>query len=194
LDITTKARNAEITSDLEKYASNKLEKLTKYNNQLLNATVMFEDGASKNNTRSRRVEIMVAVPGQTLVSEDEAESFYIAIDAATDKMKRQLRKLKTKRIGRPRDLEKFSVAEAEIASEEDLAIVLEEGNGIAQTDKHIIVQTFPLKPMDAREAIKVLESNGNKFIVYINEQGSANCLYKRDDGHYGLLAPENTVD
>ena len=194
MEITTKARNAEINDDLELYASRKVEKLSKYNNRLQNAAIVFEDGASKDNTRSRRVEIVVNVPGQRLVSEDEGESFYIAVDGATDKMKRQLRKLKTKRIHRHRDVEKFSVAEAEIASAEDHDLVLDDNDDAVAENRRIIIRTFPLKPMNTREAAKVLESNGHNFIVFINDQGSANCLYKRDDGNYGLLAPENTVD
>lgn len=194
MEITTKARNAEITSDLELYASRKIEKLSKYNNRLQNATVIFEDEASKDNTRSRRVEVVVNVPGQRLVSEDEAESFYIAIDGAADKMKRQLRKLKTKRIQKHKDAEKFSVVEVEEAAANDLDLILDDSSEDTAGDRRIIVRTFPLKPMSTREAAKQLESNGHNFLVFINDQGSANCLYKRDDGHYGLLAPENTVD
>ncbi|MEZ5338782.1 MAG: ribosome-associated translation inhibitor RaiA [bacterium] len=192
MEITTKARNAEINDDLELYANRKIEKLSKYNNRLQNATIVFEDGASKDNTRSRRVEVVVNVPGQTLVSEDEAESFYIAVDGAADKMKRQLRKLKTRRVGKQRDAEKFSVAASEAAAEHE--VVLDDSPEQVSGEKHIVIRTFPLKPMNTREAARMLESNGHSFLVFINEQGSANCLYKRDDGHYGLLAPENTVD
>ena len=192
MEITTKARNAEINDDLELYANRKIEKLSKYNNRLQNATIVFEDGASKDNTRSHRVEVVVNVPGQTLVSEDEAESFYIAVDGAAEKMKRQLRKLKTRRVGKQRDAEKFSVAASEAAAEHE--VVLDDNPEPATGEKHIVIRTFPLKPMNTREAARVLESNGHNFLVFINEQGSANCLYKRDDGHYGLLAPENTVD
>ncbi len=194
MEITTKARNAEINDDLELYASRKLEKLSKYNNRLQNATIVFEDGASKDNTRSRRVEVVVNVPGQTLVSEEEAESFYIAVDGATDKMKRQLRKLKTKRIQKHRDVEKFSIAESEVAAASDHDIVLDDSHETVSGNRRIIVRTFPLKPMNTHEAARVLESNGHSFLVFINDQGSANCLYRRDDGNYGLLAPENTVD
>ena len=193
MEITTKTRNTEITADLELYAARKLERLSKYNNSLMNVTITFEDGASKDNTRSRRVELVVGVPGQTLVSDDDAESFYIAIDSATDKMKRQLRKLKTKRVGRNRDVEKFSVLEQEVAADAEHDLILDEKIASGTVDRNIIVRTFSLKPMDTREAVRVLESNGHNFVVYINEQGSANCLYRRDDGHYGLLAPENTV-
>ncbi|MCB1185583.1 ribosome-associated translation inhibitor RaiA [bacterium] len=194
MEITTKARNAEINDDLELYANRKIEKLSKYNNRLQNATIVFEDGASKDNTRSRRVEVLVTVPGQTLISEDEGESFYIAIDGATDKMKRQLRKLKTKRIQKHRDVEKFSVAESEVAAADEHDIVLDDNHEETSSGKRIVVRTFPLKPISTNEAARMLESNGHSFLVFINEQGSANCLYKREDGHYGLLAPENTVD
>jgi putative sigma-54 modulation protein len=45
--------------------------------------------------------------------------------------------------------------------------------------------------MDEEEAIEQMELLGHDFFVFLNaESGEINVLYRRRDGHYGLIIPE----
>ena len=54
------------------------------------------------------------------------------------------------------------------------------------------VKTFAVKPMDVDDAITQMELLGHNFFLFMNaENDSMNVLYRRNDGSYGLLVPEN---
>jgi len=53
------------------------------------------------------------------------------------------------------------------------------------------VKKFTVKPMDAEEAIQQMELLGHTFFVYRDVEAGKICVvYRRRDGHYGLLEPE----
>jgi len=50
---------------------------------------------------------------------------------------------------------------------------------------------FVMKPMSAEEAAAQMELLGHDFFVFQSaETGQVNVLYRRRDGHYGLIEPE----
>ena len=59
-------------------------------------------------------------------------------------------------------------------------------------DNGRIVKTkqFALKPMSVQEATLQLELVGHDFFVFTNaESNRTNVVYRRNDGHYGLIEP-----
>ena len=51
---------------------------------------------------------------------------------------------------------------------------------------------FAVKPMDVDDAITQMELLGHDFFLFMNAETDAlNVLYRRNDGSYGLLVPEN---
>jgi len=59
-------------------------------------------------------------------------------------------------------------------------------------DNGRIVKTkqFALKPMTVNEATLQLELVGHAFFVFTNaESNRTNVVYRRNDGHYGLIEP-----
>jgi len=49
-----------------------------------------------------------------------------------------------------------------------------------------------VKPMDVDDAITQMELLGHNFFLFMNAENNAMCvLYRRNDGTYGLLVPEN---
>ena len=106
---------------------------------------------------------------------------YASIDGVVDKLERQIRKYKTK-VNRKGKVQTFAevAAEAEAVPE-------------AEDEKAIKTKTFVLKPMDEEEAIMQMELLGHDFFVFLDaESNSVNVVYKRKDGHYGLIIP--TID
>ena len=63
-----------------------------------------------------------------------------------------------------------------------------------QPDDARLVRTkrFTMKPMSVDDAIAQMDMLGHSFFLFLNEEtGSAAVVYRRQDGDYGLLEPEN---
>ena len=53
------------------------------------------------------------------------------------------------------------------------------------------VKKFAMKPMEVDDAITQMELLGHNFFLFMNsETETMNVLYRRNDGSYGLLVPE----
>jgi putative sigma-54 modulation protein len=51
---------------------------------------------------------------------------------------------------------------------------------------------FDAKPMDPEEAVMQMEMLGFNFFVFRNaDTDEIDVVYKRNDGNYGLIEPEN---
>jgi putative sigma-54 modulation protein len=100
---------------------------------------------------------------------------FAAVNAALDKMQRQIDRYKGKRWERkaPREPEPIEVAEEEA------------GPRIVRTKR------FSMLPMTPDEAVEQMELLGHDFFIFFNTEGDGiNVLYRRKDGDYGLLQPE----
>lgn len=80
-----------------------------------------------------------------------------------------------------------SVIDDFIAEEGIASVAEEEETGY----KIVRSKRFPVKPLDAEEAILQMNMVGHQFYMYRNaETGEINVVYRRKDGTYGLLEPE----
>ncbi len=101
-----------------------------------------------------------------------------ALDSAIDKIIRQIRKNKTKVEKKLKDT----------AFKEAFAEPVEE-----VADYNVIKEKkFQLRPMDVEEAILQMNLLSHAFFMFLNAKtGTVNVVYKRADGAYGLLSPDN---
>jgi len=183
LEVIVKGKNVDVAGDLEQYTLRKLGKLTKLSQRLQTAKATFTQNASKNRDKSYRVEVAIKTPGQTLRAEGEEGSFYSAVDSVLDKLRRQLKKVKSKREDKSRG--KAGGAEPEVAVEEP-AVAAE----TATEGPPITIRQFSIKPMSTEEAILQLEARGGNLLPFVNEQSVFHCLRKRAKGGYVLFVPE----
>jgi putative sigma-54 modulation protein len=125
------------------------------------------------------IEITISAAGTLFRSEVGADSFRDALDDATTNIERQIRKNKTKLAKRLR--ENVFVPYPEESYDDT----------VAEEEEIIRTKTFPIKPMSPEEAILQMNLLGHQFFVFIDDQSGATCVvYKRHDGGYGLLIPE----
>ena len=184
MDITIKGKNCEVADDLVLYTERKLGKLAKISRRITDVTVTYIENSSKKRSQASRVEIVLNFPGQSIRAEDDKESSYLALDSALDKLRRQLKKVKTKRMDRGRGGPVDTLAAFE-ESEPGIAVEL--------SGPTVYVERFPMKPISTPEAIMELKLSGRKFMLFVNEANSVNCVYMRSDGSYGLIVPEDEV-
>ena len=166
----------EVVSDsLKARAEKKLSKLDRYFNKEAEAIIRFRQQRGGRNI----CEITVSVDGLILRAEENSNDMYLSIDRAVDKLESQIRRYRTKMGKHLRDPKPE-------APEEVVEPVYEEVNfDVVRTKK------FAGKPMDVDDAITQMELLGHNFFMFMNaENDSINVLYRRNDGAYGLLVPE----
>ena len=97
-----------ITESLQQYLSEKLQHVEKLGVETLSCRVDFSRDQHHHKGDVYRVEINVSVPGKLLRIVELNEDIRAAIDLATDKLLRQARKFKSKKLDRARRPGRFS--------------------------------------------------------------------------------------
>jgi putative sigma-54 modulation protein len=178
------AKNLKVTDRLDEYTNKKIEKLYRYLNDIDETRVDLSYVKSARNASDRQVaQITIRGRGYILRTEERSDDIFSAIDAALDKMQRQIARLKGKRQKGRGDGSSFSDMSMEIPEIEEA----EEEEVIIERRK-----SFTLIPMDELEAIEQMKLLGheNFFVFYNMNTEAVNVLYRRRNGGYGIIEPK----
>jgi putative sigma-54 modulation protein len=197
-----KGRNVTVTPALQDYANEKIEHVHKLLQQrkIDEVTrVELELKVEKNPSipEPAVAEATVFTRGPVIRARESSTDMYAAIDLVTDKLVRRVKKYHDKIHGRTKHGHEKIVAptpEPELAPVAAIATLADEFAGEMEhaSDNGRIVKTkqFALKPMSVQEATLQLELVGHDFFVFTNaESNRTNVVYRRNDGHYGLIEP-----
>jgi putative sigma-54 modulation protein len=183
IDIFTK--NLELTDRLNEYVITKVDKLEKFLSEVDECRVDLSYAKTARNANDRHVaQLTLRGKGFILRSEERSDNIFSAIDAAIDKMRRQIRRYKGKRDRGRGDGQTIAEAIAESRQEE---LETEEEKPVIARRKR-----FQLVPMDELEAVEQMKLLGheNFFVFYNANTSEFNVLYRRRDGTYGIIEPE----
>lgn len=176
MKVKVHARNIKLTEALKESVEKKVSKLEKYFIDDVEAKVTLS--VQKNR---HIVEVLIPFNGIAIRAEEVTDDMYKSVDLVEEKLERQIVKYKTKLKRGDYNSLKYSKVE-EIPAEEN-----EEVNN----KKIVKVKKFDLKPMDEEEAVLQMELIGHNFFVYRDgETNEIKVVYKRKDGNYGLIDPE----
>jgi putative sigma-54 modulation protein len=181
IEITTK--NMEVTDRINEHVTKKVTKFDRLLNGILEMHIDLAYLKSARSVSDRHVaQITLRGKGFILRSEERADDVFSAIDAAQEKMQRQIERFKGKRHHGRGD----GTSASEVAPEEETAEAPEIRPVIARRKE------FELIPMDEMEALDqmVLLGHENFFIFYNANSSKINVLYHRRDGSYGLIEPK----
>ncbi|PNY83065.1 ribosome hibernation-promoting factor, HPF/YfiA family [Deinococcus koreensis] len=178
-------RNVEVTDAMRVYVEEKLTRLDRYHDQITDARVTLTVRDVRDSTRRNRVEVQLNVPHGIIRAEEHHADMYAAIDKASDVLERQLRKFKTRYMKQRHDgapQPEPGPAEADVdAGFDDVSDFQPE---IVRTKR------FELRPMSPEDAVAQMEALGHDFYVFVNMKGGqSGVVYRRKDGHYGLIEP-----
>ncbi len=177
-----KGKNLEITEALRKYAEEKIRKLEKYLDRIKKAEVEMSVERNPKITNSHCVEVTIFSNGPVIRAREYAADMYQAIDLVNDKLERQVKRLKRKRIDRSHHGGNQKVKNY-------IPEGLQEREEIEEP-KIVKTKSFLLKPMTPEEATLQMELLGHDFFVFINAETDQTCVvYRRRDGNYGLIEP-----
>jgi putative sigma-54 modulation protein len=168
-------RNLEVTPRLQAYVEKKVGKLDHYLPEIEEVRMDVAVEHARSSTQRQIAQLTVRTRGTILRAEERSADIYSAIDAALDKMRRQISRYKTRRQDR------WQRAEPEETQTDEET----------QTGEIVRVKRFEVLPMTPVEAVEQMELLGHQFFVFFNtEEGGLNVVYRRWDGDYGLIVPE----
>jgi putative sigma-54 modulation protein len=132
-------------------------------------------------------EITLRTKGHIIRTEAEDEDVHTAIDIATTKLERQLRKFKTKVIDRRQNAMKLvDVLDSELL----VPATYDDSQLETEPDQLVRVKEIDLVVLNTEEALLQMDLLGHDFYVYIAaEDGSTCVLYRRKEGGYGQIKP-----
>lgn len=158
---------------LKDIITRKIEKLDKFFDDDTKIKVMF-----KQSKEIYTLELTIGVEKSILRAEVSSDNMYNNIDLALPKLEKQIIKHHKKIESKFKNFKAkdFALAEEPEADEQesDVAVVKS--------------KTYELTPMTVEDAIEELELVGHDFFVFLNKASNmVNVVYRRTDGHYGLI-------
>ena len=81
---------------LEKFITDKLEKIERFVNHIIDTQVILKLDHNKGTVKDKIAEIRLQLPGKTLFAEERSKLFEESIELATDSIVRQVKKHKEK--------------------------------------------------------------------------------------------------
>ena len=178
--ITYTAKKVNLKDNFKNMVEKKLSKFDRLFSDSASAAVKV--AVEKNR---QTVEITINDNGMIYRSENTSQEMNEAVDKCVAILGRQIRKNKSRLEKRLRagSLDEFIATETD-ALEED------EPEETASYDVYR-VKSIPSKPMLVDEAILRMNMVDHQFFMFTNAETSLiNVVYKRADGRYGLLVPE----
>ena len=194
MNLQIHARNIEVSDRLRDYVEKKLSRLDRYLPYVQEVRVdISHDHRHEEGNRST-AQLTVRDARGTIIRAEEKQGAdtFAAVDAAMDKLYRQISRYKDKRqrhAGR-----NFDTLEPEWSALEPLPLSKNGGSEApaAEDSPEAIVRRKQINvtPMSEQEAIDQMELLGHKFFVFYNmDSATINVLYRRDNGDYGVLEP-----
>lgn len=181
-------KNFVVSERIKEYVEQKVDKLDRYLSDISDVRVEFTREKTKSSKDKNVVQLTLKADRTILRAEDRSEAVYASIDAAVDKMYRQVARYKGKRQNRWKGQGKYAPPPDDIMPElaDDVWNELEQ----EQNRKVVRVKRFPISPMNTEEAIEQMELLDHDFFVFFNaEAGLVNVLYRRSDNNYGVIDP-----
>lgn len=181
MEIAVTFRHMDTSDALRDYAEEKLARVHKYIDEPIDVQAVLTVESKK---RHKAV-VTISAKGITIkASAEVVDDMYAAIDEVIDKLERQLKRYKEKlkrhtpRSGKERAITK-TIFEASSIEEE------------TAEPKVIRSHSFSLKPLSVDEAVMQMDLLHKDFIVFSDDTSEKiNVLYRRKDGNYGLIVPE----
>ena len=174
-------RQVEVTPALRKFAEEKLKKLEKLLGGSIEAHVVLAVEKHRH-----MAEIQVKSRTALLAGARETEDLYVSIGEVVEKLERQALKHKEKLTSKKkREGRRAPAPQAEVATAPMKRARAARGPRVMASER------YRLKPLSPEDAALELEGSGEDLLVYRDARTyRVNVVYRRSDGHFGLVDPE----
>ncbi|MDQ4127464.1 MAG: ribosome-associated translation inhibitor RaiA [Actinomycetota bacterium] len=185
MEILVKGRNIPVTEALERYASEKVERVSKFFDDERSDSRAEVELSHERNPSIAEPEVAEAtlfINGSVLKAREASGDMYASIDRMSDKLERQVKRFRGRQIDRWQGQLK-NLPEGPRGTS-----IVEE---VEELEPRIVrTKQFQMKPMSAEEAVLQMELLDHDFYVFTSaDTGDINVVYRRRDGDYGLIEP-----
>lgn len=183
-------RNIDVTDAMRAHAEEKLEKLNRFSDHIVDAKVVMSYATDGNPALPAKVEVQLNLPNGVVRAEENGPDTYAATDMVVEKLERQLKRFKERKLAK-RTQEPMLAGDdlPPLPLEGNLPPEVEEADADAEGEI-VRVKRHVMRPMSPEDAAMQMEDLGHSFFVFRNmESGDINVIYRRFDGDYGLIEP-----
>jgi putative sigma-54 modulation protein len=170
-------KNLEPSEHLKSYVTEKLNRFDKLLDNPAEAGVVLVV------EKHRHIaEVNLTGDRMSINGKEETGDMYSAIDMVLDKLEKQLKRSKQK------------IRERRASAKGQTRTIREEASRMAEEEpaREVKIESLEYKPMDVEEAVLQMDLTDQGFLVFTNARSSQiNVLYRRKDGHYGLIQPRS---
>ena len=196
MEVQMKTKDFKVSQGLREYVQERVDKLDRFVGRGANAKLELTHEHNRTGGDQIVAQITIAIRHTLLRAEEQHTDARRAFDLALEKISSQLRRHHSKRTDRSRtpNVADFATSLPDLSPDalSELAAIATDGDFDDEEERQDIVRTkrFSLKPMSSHEAIDQLELLGHDFFVFLNaDDQQVNVLYRRKNGHYGLIQP-----
>lgn len=175
-------RNIDLSDRLKDYVTKKVSKLDRYLDILEEAKVDLSFAQAARDAKDRQVaQLTIRGKGVLLRAEERTDDIFASVDAALEKISRQIERFKGRRWRKRGDGRAISEV-----------LVVDEEESVDLEETIVRRKQFLLTPMNVHEAVEQMNLLGhNLFFVFLNaDTNQTNVLYRRRDGTLGLIETE----
>ncbi|MBD1934953.1 MULTISPECIES: ribosome hibernation-promoting factor, HPF/YfiA family [Cyanophyceae] len=183
-------KNIEITDAIREYVNQKIEKaVNHFQNLTTEVNVHLSVARNPRINPKQAAEVTIYANGTVIRAEESSDNLYASIDLVADKIARNLRKYKEKRLDQKTQAQpKTAVVLEEVPVAPDLI-----GDRTPELPTEVVrTKYFAMPPMTTEEALEQLQLVDHDFYMFRNaETGEINVIYERNHGGYGVILPRN---
>lgn len=168
----------ELSEIAKEYVENKINKLSRYLPSIQEAKVEISRERAKQPEQRFIVQATLDCKGVLIRAEEKSRDIRTAVDKVSNVLSKRIQRYKGKLYDKGRGIS-LARQEARLESEQEAP------------KKVVKTKHFLIKPMSLEEAINQMELLGHDFFLFIDSDSEKlNLLYRRRDGNYGLIQPE----
>jgi putative sigma-54 modulation protein len=195
VQITIKSRNLVMSEHLKTLTTEKISRLSKYLEGMDHADITFFEEKNKRIAAHEVCEVVLFGHGHYVRAKATAPEAHAAVDLVVDKLAHQLTKLKGRVVTRHHSHSHHNGAARVngVKAAKGSTAVLEAAPLLALSPDEDLARIvrkkqFVMSPMTTDEAALQLDLLQHDFYLFTNaDTGRTAVLYRREDGHLGLI-------
>lgn len=189
MELIIKSRNEKLSERQHAYIQEKLQKLERHLDRESTATVEISSEKRRNQkSEVHRLQVtLIGEHGVILRAEQSGDDLFRTVDEIQGVLQRQIKRYKDK-LWRRSKLRRKS---GEFVSAEPRTMSASTPDAEAEGPRILRVKEFTMKPMFTDEAIEQMELLNHSFFIFRDaDTAQISMVYRRNDGNYGLIIPE----
>lgn len=176
MNISMTGRNIELTDAIKEHISSSIDTLKKFNIDIISVNAIVSAQTKKGKEHSVIDFVINLAHKNTIIIKQNDQDLYAAIDLATSRAQKALRRLHDK----DSDHQKVGLNEVK-AENVDIKTASED-----MEDEIIPVELNLYKPREVEDVLEDLKTTQKLFEIFLDNENKTRVLYKRNDGKFGL--------